>query len=548
MAISHLFNALEALSLLRRPGPRSLPKISAKMRRRALLCVMSIVILLVANTLRHSFSNHNDTNIEQTQILKIVTRISPNTYYEGADGPGGFEYKLLSLFANEIGQQLQLETTATLNALFEKVSSEQVDFASAALTPTSQRQQHYNFSEPYLRDQPIVVYRVGKLRPRNYSDLRGKEVVVVADSSHSQQLREVQQSYPDLQWRELANVDFVDLLSRVENGDVDYTIIDSTEFMLHQGTFPHVKRAFDFGEAQSVSWMFTKTANADQLRIAANQFIQKIKTNGILAKLEERYFGQSSHIDQVAANEFSKNIDTRLTHYIDDIKQAANETGIDWQLLAAMSYQESGWDPLATSPTGVRGMMMLTLPTAKEIGVDDRLDIEQSLLGGAKYYLYLKKRLPEAILEPDRSWFALAAYNVGYGHLQDARILTRKRGKDANSWVHVKQTLPLLTEPAWYKKTRYGYARGYEPVHYVQQIRHYRNVLAWNDLATELIAENDDVDLLFAELEINDQHQYRWPSDAEPHNTNTSIQPIAATTKAALADASSLLSAEPKPL
>jgi len=499
-----------------------------------------LTALILAAYLGYEHALKLQENNVQPQLqptLKVITRISPNTYYTTKNGPGGFEYNLLSLFAQEIGAELKIETTATLGKLFEQVSAHEVDMASAALNPTQQRQQKFNFSDPYLHDQSIVVYRVGKLRPRNYRDLLNRDLVVIADSSHSQQLREIQQIHSELQWRELSNVDYVDLLGRVENGEVDYTIIDAAEFMLHRGAFPRVKRAFDFGESQAVSWMFDNSEKGEQLKIAANQFIRKIKDNGLLAKLEERYFGQASHIDQVAANEFAKNIDTRLPIYISDIKRIAEEIGIDWQLLAAMSYQESGWDPLATSPTGVRGMMMLTRPTAKELGVTDRLDIEQSLRGGAAYYLGLKKRLPESIREPDRSWFALAAYNVGFGHLQDARKLAAKRGLDKNSWVSVKQTLPLLTQPKWYRQTRYGYARGHEPVNYVQQIRHYRNVLNWYTLSDSLLAEakNDEVGLLLAELESASNNQAQWPPAPQIrviHNAGESIHDDALTPSA----------------
>ena len=232
------------------------------------------------------------------------------------------------------------------------------------------------------------------------------------------------------------------------------------------------------------------------MRLAANDFLQRIRSDGTLAKLEERFFGQTTHVGQVAANEFAKNMRTRLPRYIDKIKHVADDLNMDWRLLAAISYQESSWNPRAISPTGVRGMMMLTLPTAREVGVANRLDIDQSLDGGARYYQHLKKRLPKRIAEPDRSWFALAAYNVGMGHLEDARLLAQKRGHDPDSWYQVKESLPLLSKPKWYKKTRYGYARGHEPVHYVQRIRHYYNVLVWQEFARK-----DDIDFAADTLE-----------------------------------------------
>ena len=152
---------------------------------------------------------------------------------------------------------------------------------------------------------------------------------------------------------------------------------------------------------------------------------------------------------------------------------------MDWRLLAAVGYQESHWDPDAVSPTGVKGLMMLTQDAAKDIGIKDREDPQQSILGGAKYLASMHKRIPDRIPEPDRTWLALAAYNVGLGHLEDARMLTLKNKGDADKWVDVKKNLPLLTKEKWFKQTRYGYARGREPVRYVENVRTYYDILVW---------------------------------------------------------------------
>ena len=159
----------------------------------------------------------------------------------------------------------------------------------------------------------------------------------------------------------------------------------------------------------------------------------------------------------------------------------------DWRKLAAASYQESHWNPSARSPTGVRGMMMLTLPTAAYVGVDNRLDPEQSIRGGAFYLKDMMERLPDTIPENQRIWFALASYNIGLGHVEDARRLTESMGMDPDAWADVKKVLPLLQQSKYYKQTRYGYARGSEAVHYVDSIRRYYDTLVWIDDQTKQI-------------------------------------------------------------
>jgi peptidoglycan lytic transglycosylase F len=160
-------------------------------------------------------------------------------------------------------------------------------------------------------------------------------------------------------------------------------------------------------------------------------------------------------------------------------EEVARETGVEWRLLAAISYQESKWDPRAVSPTGVKGMMMLTQATAADLGLDDREDVRQSILGGARYFLEVKDKVPTRVPEPDRTFMALAAYNVGFGHLEDARILTQMHGKNPDVWADVRQHLPLLADERWYPRTKRGYARGREPVGFVHNIRSYYDILLW---------------------------------------------------------------------
>ena len=444
--------------------------------------VLLAVIVIVQqrdSTQGDKYTEENDT----TSYLKVITRISPNTYYESDEGPSGFEYALLDRFAKSLGKELKITTTDSLTDLFNRLERREVHLASAGLSATQEQRRRFAYTQPYLESQPYVVYRVGNKRPRKPADLIAKDIIVIADSTHTAILENMRNTLPNIQWRELNNVDYIDVLGRIEDGEVDYALIDSIDFLLHQGFFPRVKKALKVGGPSSFAWALPKALEGSDLHRAANQFMTRIKADGTLAKLEEQYYGQAAHINQVAANEFDKNISTQLPIYIDNIKLAAELFEMDWRLLAAISYQESGWNPLAKSRTGVRGMMMLTLPTAKEVGVTDRLDPDQSLRGGAHYFNHLKKRLPKSILEPDRTWFALAAYNVGFGHLEDARVITQKRGGDPSSWYDVKQSLPLLTQKKWYSKTRYGYARGYEPVQYVQHIRHYHNVLTWHEIA-----------------------------------------------------------------
>ena len=221
------------------------------------------------------------------------------------------------------------------------------------------------------------------------------------------------------------------------------------------------------------------TALRDQL----DAFIATSTDNGFLQKLYDRYYGHVQRIGPEFATRFLNDVREVLPQYRSFFHQAQQRTGLDWRLLAALAYQESKWDPLATSFTNVRGLMMLTEDTADALGVENRLDPAQSIRGGADYLRQLLDQLPDTVPMPDRLWFALAAYNIGLGHLEDARVLTQRKGGDPNSWDDVMIRLPLLQKQSSFKDTRYGYAPGGQAFHFVKNIRHYQDILNWQDIS-----------------------------------------------------------------
>ena len=251
--------------------------------------------------------------------------------------------------------------------------------------------------------------------------------------------------------------------------------MDSTIAAINQRYFPELRVLFDLGEKDSIAWVLP--LDAGTLRTSATEWFNFYQRNGHLDSLQERYFGHVELFDYVDTAAFKRRIAKRYPRYRPLFKAAAEQYGLSEYLLAAQAYQESHWNPRARSPTGVRGIMMLTLPTAKAMGVTSRLNAEQNIFGGARYLAKLKKQLSKTIKEPDLTWFALAAYNVGLGHLRDAQSLAQRMQKNPLLWHDLKEILPLLSDPTFYKSLKYGYARGWEPVRYVQQVREYEHIL-----------------------------------------------------------------------
>ncbi|WP_031382644.1 membrane-bound lytic murein transglycosylase MltF [Halomonas zincidurans] len=414
--------------------------------------------------------------IRARDFLQVDTRNTPTTYYQGRQGPTGFEFELVRRFAERLGVSLSLDSDGNIDDVLDAVRSGKADLGAAAL-PLDPTLPGIHFSRAIMTLQPLVVYRRGLPPVAEPGKLLGRSIGVIKGSGAGLVLRELQQdSLPGLSWKESADIEVADLLSLVENGELDVAVIYAHQFKLNRLFFPGVENGFLLGDPLSLAWALPADRGLGLLQ-RVNRFLDEMQADGTLAALSARYFGQDDYLEYVGARTFIQQANARLDTYKDEFLAAARKTGFDWKLLAALGYQESHWKPEATSPTGVRGLMMLTQSTAEQVGVTNRLDPAQSIDGGARYLKSVKQRLPEEIEEPDRTWMALAAYNVGLGHLYDAQKIAEMRGGDPYAWADVREALPLLQKRKWYSQVRYGYARGGEPVIYVRNIRRYYEIL-----------------------------------------------------------------------
>ena len=452
--------------------------------QRSLLSVAIIILGLVLwlGTDKPIKKSHLQQIIDRGTI-NVITRTGPTTYYLGYQGADGVEFQLASRFAERLGVELNMISVGSITEILSALHNGQADLAAAGLAITVDRNYEFTFAPPYQQVSQKLVFKQGKRWPRNINQLKG-DLRVMADSSHAQKLLELKQQHAGLSWTETAMTSSEDLLAKVLDESIDYTISDSNELALNRRFYPELAIGFSIGKPEQLAWAFIRNDD-DSLRTEAISFFGEYRKSGELAHLMERNYGHVEDFDYVGTRKFLQAAKNTLPEYTDYF-HSASKNGIDWRLLAAISYQESHWNPRARSPTGVRGMMMLTLRTAKQLKVKNRLDAEQSIHGGARYLNVVFSRIPERINEPDRTWLALAGYNIGWGHVEDARKITQSHGADPDRWVDVKERLPLLRQRKYYKNTRYGYARGDEPVQYVDNIRRYYETLQWMTDETEL--------------------------------------------------------------
>lgn len=420
-------------------------------------------------------------NTQDSQINKITSQgelrisavSSPLIYIDEQKQLRGFDYELAQSFASYLGVKLKITIRPTFEQIFDDLENGDADIAVAGLLYNKERLAKTKTGPSYLNVTQQLVYRKGTTRPKSFNDIDGK-LLVMSGSAHASTLKLLAKEYPNLKWEESSKYTTNHLLEMVAEGKIDYTLEDSIAIALQQRIHPQIAVAFDLLDEHAVTW-YMRRSQENSLDAALLDFFNMSNETELLARLNEKYFSHIESFDYFDTMAFIKAIDNKLPEYQPLFEKHAQI--IDWKLLAAIAWQESHWDPLATSPTGVRGLMMLTKPTAATMGIADRLDPEESIKGGAAYIAYIMERLPETIDEDDRIWFALSAYNMGYGHMQDVRKLTEMLGGDPDRWLDVKARLPLLTQQKYYSQLTYGYARGNEAYRYVENIRRYHQSL-----------------------------------------------------------------------
>jgi membrane-bound lytic murein transglycosylase F len=409
--------------------------------------------------------------------LHVVTLNLPTCYYLGAQGTEGLEYQLASRYATQLGVRLVMYPVANEKAMQEELAAGKADLAAASLSDSPDWQRVADAAVAYANIPQLVVYQHSGTRPRDTLQLESARLAVRAGSPQERILEKLRATVaPTLQWVQTAP-STADPIEDVDSGQADYAITDAREFSFARHLYPNVLVGFALPDTRPVQWLVRK--GAPGLLESVDQFFGALSQSGELPRLVQEASGDTRRFEYEESREFQAHVADRLPRYRAWFEQAAGQAGLDWRLLAAIGYQESKWDPHAASDEGAQGLMMLTADTAQAMGISDRNDPQQSIFAGARYLAQVRQMIPERIPEPDRTWLTIAAYNVGFGHLEDARIITQSLGKDPDSWAEVREELPLLAQGRWYTRAKRGYARGWEPVQFVDRIQRFLTLLEW---------------------------------------------------------------------
>ncbi|MGD9366499.1 MAG: membrane-bound lytic murein transglycosylase MltF [Desulfobacteraceae bacterium] len=407
--------------------------------------------------------------------LIVITRNSTTCYYEGPQGPTGFEYELVKAFADHLEVSVRPLIIEDEADMIEALRGGKADIIAAGIPFGNQSARLVALGPGYLTVKQQVVGRRGSITPNDISDLSGSAIWMTGSSVRTETLNAIKASYAEVPWKTLSDFSSEELLQMVWNRSLPLTMVESHTLAMNRRYYPELVVHFTLGTPRKLAWAMHPQSR--HLQKEVTKWFAATESRKYIQGLIDYYFSHLEDFDYVDLVRFRRRIQARLPKYQSWFEEAATKYGMDWQLVAAQAYQESHWNPRAKSFTGVRGIMMLTQDTARSMGLTNRLEAKESIFAGTRYMARLHRMVGDEVQEPDRTLMALAAYNIGLGHLQDARVLAERLGKPSNTWHGVRSVFPLLQKKKYYRTLRHGYARGNEAVQYVDRIRTYHKVL-----------------------------------------------------------------------
>ncbi|MDO9567560.1 MAG: membrane-bound lytic murein transglycosylase MltF [Candidatus Desulfaltia sp.] len=438
----------------------------------------AIVLLFISCNLLFVYINSSGfrelDNILNAGKITVITRNNSHCYYLYRDQAMGFEYKLAKLFADYLGVALEVNVIEKWGSMISALKDGTGSFIAASMNITPKRQKEAAFSDGYMPTQQYVIIRRNNMDIKKAADLAGKTVHVRSGTSYQERIEALKRDGIDIKIKLYDNIPTNELIKQVAEGTIEVTIADRNIALLNRRYYPQIALALAISNEEDLGWA-VKPGETRLLK-KINLFFKKIKGNGKLAEIYNKYYTDIDNFDYVDLREYHIRLKTRLPQYSQLIKDVASKYGFDWRLIAAQIYQESHFNPEATSRSEAFGLMQLTVPTADSLGVNDVFDPVQNINAGIRHLKNLYDHFDKAD-SSDRLFIALAAYNIGQGHILDARNLARQRSFDPDKWSSMEKTLPLLQYEKYYKNSKYGYCRGEEPIKYVNQVMIYYDIL-----------------------------------------------------------------------
>ena len=421
-----------------------------------------------------ALSSHESRELDLNQMkakglpLRMITRNSPETYFMWKGELVGFEYELMHKFAKQQGLVLEVVVAETYQKMLELLEQGQGDVIAAGLSRTEKRKQELNFSIRYNRVNELIVANKNDAPIKSLDDLKGRKITIRRSSAFWETAEELKQKVEFELVAASEELSTELLVGQVDSGEIDLTISDSNLMSIEESFRDNIYAPLTLKE--DIPYAYITRPKNPKLLSALNEFIRKNYRTTYYNVVKNKYFSNQKR--KAAHREERVAPGSQLSPYDELVKPRSVKYDFDWRLITSQMYQESRFNPLAKSNAGAQGLMQLLPRTAKEFGYHNLTDPTTSISAGVEYLNWTRDRFSKKIPLEERVYFALAAYNAGFGHVRDAQRLARQLNLRDDKWFnHVEKAMLLLQQPKYYKKARFGYCRGSEPVNYVREIQ-----------------------------------------------------------------------------
>ena len=404
----------------------------------------------------------------------VLTTKNPLIYIEKKSGEyAGMDHDLFESFSKHYGLNVKYVVLPDEESVLRALSKGEGDVGAARLRTLEDSEGF--IAAPAYDETYLSLFCQKRLNIQNIDDLHSRRVLLLNKDNFRGFADRLRQLSPSTELEIIDNTKALDLIKAVQNGNADCFVGETLNGDFYLRYYPQLEKITAFSDSYSLSWLLT-SENQDLLKLIQAWYRHATRSDEI-SRVVDHYKSYLNQLSRHDISTFFKKVKSTLPEYKSTFVEAAKEQGLPWQLIAAVAYQESHWEAEARSYTGVRGLMQLTTDTAKHMGIEDRTDPHQSIRGGSKYLRYLMDQLPDEVHPRERLSLALAAYNIGILHLKDAQALAEKTGRNPNSWLHLREVLPLLADPDYANRLEYGPARGQETVDFVERVRSFYNLM-----------------------------------------------------------------------
>jgi membrane-bound lytic murein transglycosylase F len=423
----------------------------------------------------------------------VVTDYNSTNYFIYRGQPMGYQFDLLQELADYMGVKLEVTVNNDLSENFSQLLNGDVDLIASNLAITNERRELVDFTVPHSQASQVLIQRkpdgwemmkkddMDAQMIRNQLDLAGKTIYVQNHSSHAARLRNLSDEIGDSINIVEVNDDVETLITRVSEGEIDFTVSDEHVATVNQMYYPNVDVETRVSFPQNLAWAVRK--GSPEFRDEINNWLSDFRHTTRFKMIYAKYFNNHNSSEMVGSDLYALN-SGKISDYDKTIKKYSKEIGWDWRLVASLIYQESRFKPDAVSWAGAYGLMQLMPVTAERMGVDENDSPIEQIKAGTELIKWLEERFESIEDRSERIKFVLASYNVGLGHVIDARNLARRDGKNPDVWDDsVDLYLLKKSNPEFYNDpvVKYGYCRGVETYNYVTQIldryEHYKNII-----------------------------------------------------------------------